>query len=277
MPTAQSDIIGYVQPFTQAVNANPINTLYSYLNHGAGTMPLVSATDPQVCDCIGITAAPASRTDCSGWVSHVVSTVAPAHYAAVSAYTQSAFPADTCPWPRAYAWYQFALSQANQGVFQVLTDFTQVQPGDIIVWTLGDWASTTSWTGGETPKGDTGHIMVVLQGGVPLPPATEQPTVPHAKLFGVAVSDSSDLSHGRAADGSWADTRMDANAICGSSGNPDKWDHDGGLGWGVITFALDGQDRAVQFSFDVQSHGFYSPGSDKNHGGAPALLALRAL
>jgi hypothetical protein len=144
--------------------------------------------------------------------------------------------------------------------------FTALQPGDIIAWAFGEFASSSTYV---PATGDTGHIMVVLETITDFKPAVSQPAGT-AAMLGVAVSDSSSVRH--AGGGGYTDAREYAKQnLCG------PLDHGGGAGAGVITFALDGQGRAVQFCFNAvnpENH-FFAPGTDQR--GNPALVVARLI
>ncbi|HEX2201974.1 MAG TPA: hypothetical protein VHG91_01695, partial [Longimicrobium sp.] len=241
MPTASPAAPGsWVTPanpltasiFTSAsafmADLQPADTVYSYAQPASGDAPLVAPPggNPAVCGCPRITAAPASRTDCTGWLAYVLQSWAPAHYAQAKAFRDAHFAADACPWPRAYIWYQYLRYGSPEAYFEVSTSLEGVAPGDFVVWALGDWASETG-VPPTPPQGDTGHVAVVMAPAANLPPLPQVQAAgqaPGTQAVGVAVADSSTLQH--LSLGEYADRRLTANPQCASR------DEDGGGGWG---------------------------------------------
>jgi hypothetical protein len=262
--TPGADVYQWAARLTAGIR--PADTTYSYPTPAVHA-PLVAQTDVELrgLGCDALAAAPAARTDCSGWVSWLVQAAARGHFDDVQAYRDSNFAEDPCPWPRANVWYQYFLNASNPGrLFQVVEPFTALQPGDIIAWALDEFASRTSYL---DKGGDTGHIMVVLDPAPRFTPAVARPAGTET-MVSVAVSDSSSVPH--ASGGGYTDARdYGRQNLCG------PLDHGGGVGAGVITFALDGRGRAVQFCFNAanpENH-FFAPGTNQH--GNPALIVAR--
>lgn len=275
-------IYGFARNMSQIMEAAPGQTVYSYAQPATGDTPFVQAPGMSGgCDCAGI-AAPCSKTDCSGWVSFVLQQKVPALYAAAKLFRDTTFPKDPCPWPRAYVYYHFFRSQAAAGLFQPITDLRQAQPGDILVWTFAPWATLPAWNDTTQPSnthGDTGHVMVVLEGGVGLTtPAVALPS--GTTLLGIAVSDSSGETHNGGADNSYADQRNSVSKAAWNQGPNAR----GGLGWGVIGLAVDGSGHGQGFSFNVAFKADFDPQSpngwfapDPGPDGLPAIMLARPL
>lgn len=257
----------YQEASTLTAAIQPANTTYSY-HWGSGGVPLVAADPSQVgsLGCGAFTGAPASRTDCSGWVGWLMSTAAKDHYASALAFREKFFFHDPCPWPRANVWYRYFLDPASAEHFRVIP-FAELLPGDVVVWAFDPFAADAGYT---KASGDTGHIVVVLALLTPdqhIAQAVAQPSGTTPAY--VAVSDSSCVPH--ASGGGYVDRReYHDGPTCGGS------DERGGVGAGVITFALNASGQAVQFCFNATNaaNRFDAPGTN---GDQPALLAVRPL
>lgn len=116
-----------------------------------------------------------SKTDCSGFISYLVHTVAPAHYQIVRSREPQA------SYPQAKIWARFFDSldtnQPQDGWLQI-SDWKNLNPGDFIAWKEGGSSS-----------GNTGHVMMVLR----KPNGVQQRN--NLRYIEVQVIDSSSVYH----------------------------------------------------------------------------------
>jgi hypothetical protein len=259
---AAADLYQLANSLTSAIQ--PADTTYSYPAPSV-TAPLVATEPDQLAGlgCSALTAVPAARTDCSGWVSWLMSAAARKHYAGAVAFRERFFARDPCRWPRANVWYRYFMDPSSAEHFRVI-QFAELLPGDVVVWAFDPFASNATYV---DASGDTGHIVVVLAPDAPIIQAAAQPA--GTRPLYVGVSDSSSVPH--ASGGGYVDRReYRGGPACGRLDTP------GGVGSGSITFAVDASGQAVQFCFnatDAKNH-FHAPGTN---GGQPALLAVRPL
>jgi putative intracellular protease/amidase len=117
-----------------------------------------------------------ARTDCSGFMSYVVHSVAPKHYLAI----RSLEPEKS--YPQAKIWAQFFDSldknQPHDG-WLAISNWKDLRPGDLIAWQEGK----------ISPGGNTGHVMMVR--GTP----GEIQQQKEFRYFEVPVIDSSSVYH----------------------------------------------------------------------------------
>ena len=117
-----------------------------------------------------------AKTDCSGFMSYVVHSVAPKHYRAI----RSLEPQKS--YPQAKIWAQFFdsldSSQARDG-WLAISNWKDLKPGDLIAWQEGK----------ISPGGNTGHVMMVQ--GKP----SEIQQQKEVRYFEVPVIDSSSVYH----------------------------------------------------------------------------------
>ena len=110
-------------------------------------------------------------TDCSGWVSYAVSSVAQDAFSLINN-TRVTFDGTPCganpddpacvgqrQWPLAFTYYQYFTGTPDQTYWTAGTQINQVQAGDIFVWCADGWCEGAA---NGKKSGDTGHIMVVL-------------------------------------------------------------------------------------------------------------------
>lgn len=204
-----------------------------------------------------------TKTDCSGFVSYVLSKSMPAAYQAVNEYKEnnanSTISGDKIAWPRAFIYESLfsSLATTPQPSWTAVTNITQVQPGDIIAWCLGKFCLPD----GQGSANDTGHVMVVADRPtqvLPIPPNLPDSAV----VWSVPVYDSSSLRHHSYTlpDGSKIeDTRIQPNRTLPSG------EKNGGVGTGAIYFAVDANGQPLGFQFGPKdSFNFNSPTSSMN-------------
>ncbi|MBR7779897.1 hypothetical protein [Undibacterium rugosum] len=179
-------------------------------------------------------------TDCSGWVSYVLSRTAPQSMNAIREFAQQL--KDRQKWPQAYVYQQFFATLGNgtaQG-WQGVRDLRELRAGDVVSWCLHQHCVNAPPDSAQAA--DTGHVMIAAGPLQPLdadalvqlqtllqrkqsslPPAT-------AVVMQMPVIDASTLPH-------YADSSR--SKMTGTSG----------LGRGNIYVALDeaGQALGIQF------------------------------
>lgn len=140
----------------------------------------VPAADQVTVDDNGLVA----RTDCSGFISYLLHTVAPRHYRAVRQCQPSA------DYPQAKTWARFfgtlSDNQPSQGWLRIAR-YDELRPGDVIAWAKARKA--TDHAGG----GNTGHVMMVA--GLPEKPQRELIDGRPVLYVSVPVIDSSSVYH----------------------------------------------------------------------------------
>lgn len=211
-------------------------------------------------------------TDCSGWVSHLLSSVSPLHQSVMARHRLSRkfnhgrLDEASYAWPRAAVVWDFLRSQPAEagtvkGGFRRITDFRRLAPGDIVAWCLGGWCDPQDLD--APPVGDTGHTFVVIEPPVPISPEANDylgldedgeptlDTVPGrrvAAVIALAVVDSSSVRH-------FADDR-DFSAV---PANAPRGAVPGGLGRGRLWIAIDAAGAPVQFRFSRSDPYFPNP------------------
>jgi hypothetical protein len=221
---------------------------------------------------VTLTRAADAFTDCSGWVSYVLSSVSPLHQSVLARhrlarkFNHGRLDESSYAWPRAAVVWDFLRSQpaaagAVKGGFRRITDFRRLAPGDIVAWCLGGWCDPQDLE--APPVGDTGHTFVVIEPPVPISPEADDylgldedgaptlDTVPGrrvAAVIALGVVDSSSVRH-------FADDRdfsvVPANAPRGAV--------PGGLGRGRLWIAVDAAGAPVQFRFARSDPYFPNP------------------
>ena len=211
-------------------------------------------------------------TDCSGWVSYVLSSVSPLHQSVLARhrlarkFNHGRLDEASYAWPRAAVVWGFLKSQptevgAVKGGFRRIADVRDLAPGDVVAWCLGGWCDPQGLE--APPKGDTGHTFVVIEPPVPISPQADDylgldedgeptlDTVPGRRVSAVialGVVDSSSVRH-------FADDRdyssVPANAPRGAV--------PGGLGRGRLWIAIDDAGAPVQFRFARSDPYFPNP------------------
>ena len=152
-----------------------------------------------------------ASTDCSGWLSFVLNTVSPLHEAVLQSQRRwdehnrgysggFALRESRRPWSRAFVVAQYLRSDhAKVTGFEPVTNFEDLQPGDIGAYAMGRYAKPSDESR-PTPR-DTGHVFVVVG-----PPTVLDPTSrgydgrgtlqeEAAKVIAVPVVDSSSIIH----------------------------------------------------------------------------------
>ncbi|HEY9773453.1 MAG TPA: hypothetical protein V6C81_06555 [Planktothrix sp.] len=120
-------------------------------------------------------------TDCSGFVSWVLQSVSPKHYAAVHALDPDK------SYPTASAYEQF-FTQSGEGAtsgWQRLSSFRELRQGDLIAWAKPD---------NGPGKGNTGHVMFAMETPTEEGIATEEDGK-KLRFINVRVLDCSSVSH----------------------------------------------------------------------------------
>lgn len=168
----------------------------------------VPASEQVVTDSDGTVEA---RTDCSGFVSYIVHSVAPRHYSAVRRREPQA------SYPQAKIWARFfdtLDSNQPQDGWLGISDWHNLQAGDIIAWEEGNSASR-----------NTGHVMI----------ASDRPgSVQQAngyRFIEIPVMDSSSVYH-------FPPERLPPNA---------HQEHRNGLGTGHIRVILSDSDQPIGY------------------------------
>ena len=198
-----------------------------------------------------------ASTDCSGWLSFVLNTVSPLHEAVLQSqrrrdehnhvYSEDFVLRESRrPWSRAFVVTRYLRSDhAKATGFDPVTDFEDLQPGDIGAYAMGRYAKPSDES---RPKPrDTGHVFVVVG-----PPTVVDPTTKGydgrgtlqeeaAKVIALPVVDSTSTLHFD------PDSRKNEE---GSYSLPKFRPHTrakaGGVGTGTIWFALSEEGRVLQ-------------------------------
>ncbi|MBE7158471.1 MAG: hypothetical protein INR62_08580, partial [Rhodospirillales bacterium] len=194
-------------------------------------------------------------TDCSGWVSFALDSVAPLHQAvAATARTQPKFNHDRYHeatrhgWSRAFVLADLFKTADGSNGFIAVSSFADLQAGDIIAYAHGQYADPADNKG--KGGGDTGHTMIVA-GAPRLVSRTgarsngQDPSPQVVKVYAVPVVDSSNLEHFTTPEGDqrqYTTTPADAPAWLGNQR--------GGTGAGTIWFGVDKDGNVVQWRFD---------------------------
>lgn len=212
-------------------------------------------------------------TDCSGWVNYALNTVSPLHQSVIagqrllSEYNQSygtgthhkTLAERDLGWSRAFVISEYFDSgyAANTG-FTPVTDFSNLQPGDVVAYSTGRWTdpsnSSLTWTG------DTGHTFIIVGTPQVIAPSHVDyygkpggsPTLDTSKVhqvIAVEIVDSSDITHFN------PDNRKnDSNAYelpaYKPEGVPESKLHAGGIGTGTIWLSLDAEGNVLQTRFN---------------------------
>ncbi len=198
-----------------------------------------------------------ASTDCSGWLTFVLNTVSPLHAAVLHSqqrrdqhnhvYSEDfALRESRRPWPRAFVVAQYLRSDhVEETGFDPVTDFEDLQPGDIGAYAMGRYAKPADES---RPKPrDTGHVFVVVG-----PPTVVDPTTKGydgrgtlrddaAKVIAVPVVDSSATMH------------FDPDSRKNEEGRyalpkfrPHSRARPGGVGTGTVWFALSKEGHVLQ-------------------------------
>jgi len=198
-----------------------------------------------------------ASTDCSGWLSFVLNTVSPLHEAVLQSQRQwdehnrgysegFALRESRRPWSRAFVVTQYLRSDhARATGFRPVTNFEDLQPGDIGAYAMGRYAKPSDESR-PTPR-DTGHAFIVVGAPTVIDPTTEgydgRGTLQDeaAKVIAVPVVDSS------------ANVHFDHDSRKNEEGRyslPKDRPHSraaaGGVGTGTIWFALSEEGRVLQ-------------------------------
>jgi len=184
-----------------------------------------------------------AATDCSGWVSYALNTVAPVSFSVVDQYREDSFS-----WPRAwvYQWFfadggtisssSLGGSKAATGGLDQVSSMNDLAAGDILAWSLGDYTSedydsivANNFTE-DSISGDSGHILIVqsVTDVTDTYSSTEEPDDGYDKILKLKVTDSSNVSH----------------LGDGSDGDRD------GIGTGEIFITVDKDGNALGFQFN---------------------------
>jgi hypothetical protein len=228
---------------------------------------------------VSLAGSAAAFTDCSGWVSYVLSSVSPLHQSVLARhrlapkFNHGRLDEASYAWPRAAVVRDFLKGQPTaagetKGGFRQIVDFRTLAPGDIVAWCLGHWCDPKGLE--KPPKGDTGHTFIVVEPPVAIEATAKdylgavddgQPTldtVPGRRVRSVialGVVDSSSIRH-------FADDRdysaVPANAPTGSV--------PGGVGRGRLWIAIDAAGAPVQFRFARSDPYFPHPGARQEVG-----------
>jgi glutamine amidotransferase-like uncharacterized protein len=155
-----------------------------------------------------------AQTDCSGFISYVVHAVAPRHYKVVRKQEEEE------SYPQAKIWARFFNSldsrQPHDGWLGI-SDWRDLQPGDIIAWEKGKDASPANH--------NTGHVMLVM--GKPSAPIVEG----GYRYFEIEVMDSSTNYH-------FAPERLPPKA---------SQKHRNGLGIGCVRIIVSANDKPIGY------------------------------
>jgi hypothetical protein len=183
-------------------------------------------------------------TDCSGWVSYVLSTVAPVEYQAVYQH-KNLFPTEiNAEYPRAFVYQDyFSILTPQSSSFNPVSQLALVQAGDILAWCTGPACQ------GQNPNSvaDTGHVMIIAGSPVPWegPIPTDKALNPKVKqIFAVPVFDSSAEPHFSP---SAADIQPGFVYFPNIRQFPPAGQ--GGVGFGYINFAVDSTGKAIQHAY----------------------------
>jgi hypothetical protein len=198
-----------------------------------------------------------ASTDCSGWLSFVLNTVSPFHAAVLQSqrrrdehnrvYSEDfALRERWRPWSRAFVVTQYLRSEhAKATGFDPVTNFEDLQPGDIGAYAMGRYANPSDES---RPKPrDTGHVFVVVG-----PPAVVDPTTQGyggrgtlreeaTKVIAVPVVDSSSIVHFDPDSRKNGEGRYSLPKV-----RPHSRARAGGVGTGTIWFALSKEGHVLQ-------------------------------
>jgi len=120
-------------------------------------------------------------TDCSGFVSYIIESIAPKHYESVSQMSHRSYPhASTYA-----AFFQQLPNDAPLDGWLKISDYKNLQPGDIIAWHTINEPGTKSHNGG--------HVMIVARR--PNQPANENFHGQNIRYTEIYVIDSSSIEH----------------------------------------------------------------------------------
>ena len=302
MPATTNPLADFALAVAAAAHAPGASTAYTYATTSIGGVPV-----PQVS--LGEGAPVSVFTDCSGWVSYALASVAPLQAAVAAAErllplfnppgpVEAYNPADPShpipvtlaeaawPWPRAEVLthlFDTAPADGSNG-FRAVTNFGKLQAGDLIAWSLGIYSDPGNPEFGSQPDllatGDTGHTMVVVGRPVAVPMALAASATLSAgavKVYAVPVVDSSSVPHFGAVAGftqPLADDRdyasLPPNLPDGGAGY-----QPGGLGTGTLWFAVDATGAAIQFRFGAEDAWYAHPATPANPT-ADALTVIAA-
>ncbi len=97
-------------------------------------------------------------TDCSGWVSYVLSRTAPQSMSAIREFAQQS--KDRHKWPQAYVYQQFfaALGNGTAQGWQGVRDLRELRAGDVVSWCLNQHCMNAPPD--SVQAADTGHVMI---------------------------------------------------------------------------------------------------------------------
>jgi hypothetical protein len=198
-----------------------------------------------------------ASTDCSGWLSFVLNTVSPLHEAVLQsqrrreehnrAYSDHFVLRESRrPWARAFVVAQHLRSDlANTTGFEPVTNFEDLQPGDIGAYAMGRYAKPSDE---DRPKPrDTGHVFVVAGPPTVVDPSTHdydgRGTLREdaAKVIALPVVDSSATLHFDPDSRKNGEGRYSPPKI-----RPHSRVRAGGVGVGTIWFALSEEGRVLQ-------------------------------
>jgi autotransporter-associated beta strand protein len=272
-PAAPNALASFAVAVADAVHGPQGTTAYTYETETLGTdqAPIVD---------LGGTA-PTVLTDCSGWVSFALASVAPIHQAIAAAEQQDPIfnpghpieaynPADPSapipidlaeagwPWPRAEVLtHLFATADRHDGGgFNPVNNFAKLQAGDIIAYSLGIYSDPANPDSGSTPglvtKGDTGHTMIVVGAPVLVPTAlAAAPTLSSqvVAVYAVPVVDSSGVPHFGDLSGFTQPLTDDRHYASLPEGLSSPQYVAGGLGTGTLWFGVDAKGHAIQYRF----------------------------
>lgn len=198
-----------------------------------------------------------ASTDCSGWLSFALNTVSPLHEAVLQSQRRlpehnRAYSEDFAlrerwrPWSRSFVVTQYLRADyAETTGFEPVTDFEELQPGDIGAYAMGRYAKPSDESRPK-PK-DTGHVFIVVGPPIVVDRETEdydgRGTLSEnaAKVIAVAVVDSSATVHFD------PDSRKDEKERYSlPTVLPHSRAKPGGVGAGTIWFALSEEGRVLQ-------------------------------
>jgi len=198
-----------------------------------------------------------ASTDCSGWLSFALNTVSPLHEAVLQSQRRlpehnRAYSEDFAlrerwrPWSRSFVVTQYLRADyAGTTGFEPVSDFEELQPGDIGAYAMGRYAKPSDESRPK-PK-DTGHVFIVVGLPTVVDPETEgydgRGTLSEkaARVIALPVVDSSATVHFD------PDSRKDEKgrysspkALLLARAKP------GGVGAGTIWFAVSVEGRVLQ-------------------------------
>lgn len=212
-----------------------------------GTCPILTGDDkPFDIDLSGNP--PHARTDCSGWVTHVIQKTATNQGGRFTdAYNELTKAFGNQPKASAYR-YHFANATTNSA-WSGFQDLSRMGPGDVLAWCFDDYCDKD--TNPAHPTSDTGHVMIVLaidQLTSPNTPTDNIGTQNNLTYWQIAVADASSIPHGSSDKerdevfGFWPNSLLvvdkrtyGSNEGPATPNNPCK--AKGGVGLGVIVLA----------------------------------------